>query len=100
LPLDRFVVRVAVPDDVWDARTVLDARALRATPAWQSIPAGVTSERLGREWYRTARTALLTVPSVIVPEESIVLIRAGHPDTRRIRARVVRPFRFDAVSRS
>jgi len=39
---------------------------------------------------------VLVVPSVIVPEESNVLINASHPDAALIRASKVRAWFYDA----
>jgi RES domain-containing protein len=40
-------------------------------------------------------SALLLVPSVIVPEESNVLINPEHPDARALRVMVVRKWIYD-----
>ena len=40
-------------------------------------------------------SALLRVPSVIVPEEANVLVNPAHPDSRRITARKVRRWLYD-----
>jgi hypothetical protein len=42
---------------------------------------------------------LLEVPSVIVPEETVVALNAMHPDTARIKAAVVRRFEYQRLLR-
>jgi RES domain-containing protein len=43
----------------------------------------------------SGREALLVVPSVLIAEESIVLINTAHDDARRLIASEVRRFWFD-----
>lgn len=44
---------------------------------------------------RSGRSALLVVPSVIIPEESNVLINPHHPDSAAITARKLRKWLYD-----
>lgn len=97
LPLNRFVVRIDVPDRVFDRRTELAAAKL--DPAWRAIPAGKASVDIGSAWYAAGRTALLLAPSAIVPEECAVLINATHPDAAALTATTVRPFEFSNLFR-
>ena len=97
LPLNRFLVEIDVPDAVWARSEMLDVATLGAT--WEAIPAGQDSVRAGSAWYRAGRTALLQVPSVIVPEERAVLINAVHVDAARIKARIVRQFDYNRLFR-
>jgi hypothetical protein len=41
----------------------------------------------------------MQVPSVIVPEESVVLIHPLHPQAAHLRAQVLRPFEYDRMFR-
>ncbi len=98
LPLNRFVVRIDVPDAIWAAREERDVATLPAT--WAAIPAGKTSVRIGSEWIASRRSAILLVPSVIVPEEWAALINPAHPDARKLTAKVTRRFEYDKLFRS
>ena len=49
----------------------------------------------GDAWIQSRRSALLRVPSWIVPKSSNVLINPSHPDALSIRLGSIRPFRFD-----
>jgi RES domain-containing protein len=51
--------------------------------------------RASDDWIISRRTALLRVPSRIVPESRNVLINPVHPDAAAITVRRVRPFGFD-----
>jgi RES domain-containing protein len=49
----------------------------------------------GDAWLREWRTPVLRVPSVIVPEDSNVLVNPGHPAAASARIVGRRPFAFD-----
>jgi RES domain-containing protein len=97
LPLNRFLVRIGVPDDAWRAREELDPA--RLPPAWSAIPAGKASVRIGADWLNSARSLIMLVPSVIVPEERAALINPLHADAKRLVAEVVRPFEYNRLFR-
>ena len=97
LPLNRFLVRIKVPDEVWAAREEFDAASLPAS--WAAIPAGRASVRTGSRWIASLRCAIALVPSVIVPEEQVALINPAHSDARKLRASVVRPFDYNRLFR-
>ena len=96
-PLNRFVVRIDVPDAAWATRETLDIAAL--PPTWAAIPAGKASVAIGAEWLRSLRSLILVVPSVIVPEESATLINPAHPQAGRLSATIVRTFEYDRLFR-
>lgn len=93
LPLNRFLVCIEVPDEVWAARLERPAESLPV--GWSAIPEGKVSLDVGDAWLRSRASALLLVPSVIVPEEFNALINPRHPDAGRIIARKVRPWFYD-----
>jgi RES domain-containing protein len=91
LPLNRYLVELAIPDAVWNSAT-------RLTPppvGWDAIPAGKVSLDEGDRWLKAGSSALLVVPSVIVGEEHNVLINPLHPDAGSIGARKVRKWVYD-----
>jgi len=97
LPLNRFLVRIDLPNDVWAAREELDVATLPA--AWAAIPAGKASVTIGSDWIASLRSAILLVPSVIVPDELVALVNPAHPDAKKLGATVVRRFEYDALFR-
>lgn len=97
LPQNRFVVRIDVPEKMWRARITLGVDALPV--AWAAIPAGRTSVGFGSRWIREGASALLEVPSVIVPEETVVALNATHPEIERLKATVVRRFDYPRLFR-
>lgn len=98
LPLNRFVVEVDVPDVIWKSRKRLELKVL--DPAWSAVPAGMASIELGSRWITQNQSALLLVPSIIVPEECAVLTNPAHVDARKIIATTRRRFDYHSVFRT
>ena len=63
---------------------------------WSAIPEGKVSLDAGDAWLQAGNAAVLVLPSVIVPEESNVLINPSHRDAALIRASKVRAWFYDA----
>lgn len=97
LPQNRILVRIDVPEKMWRARITLGVDA--PPVAWAAIPAGRTSVGFGSRWIREGASALLEVPSVIVPEETVVALNATHPEIERLKATVVRRFDYPRLFR-
>jgi len=92
LPLNRYLVCIELPHAVWAARTVFHAPR---HVGWDALPPGRVSIAWGTAWAQGGASCLAEVPSVIVPEESNLLINPRHPDARRIRARKLRRWLYD-----
>jgi RES domain-containing protein len=91
LPFNRYLVRIDVPDAVWDARQVLDP----LPGGWDAIPAGLTARTAGDVWIASRASALLLVPSVIVPDEYNVLINPQHGAAATIVATTLKRWIYD-----
>ncbi|MGB9109036.1 MAG: RES family NAD+ phosphorylase [Telluria sp.] len=91
LPLNRYLVELAIPDAVWARATSL----LPPAVGWDAIPAGKVSLDEGDRWLKANTSALLVVPSVIVGEERNLLINPLHPDTQQISVHKVRKWTYD-----
>lgn len=83
LPLNRFLVALEIPDDLWAQR--------------QQITAGEFP--VGAQWLSRQSSLVLCVPSVIVPEELVALINPAHPQANRATATKVRPVTYGSVFR-
>lgn len=86
---NTLVVEVVVPDDL--AWTDLLAAP---PPGWRALgsPEAVAA---GQAWLREGRTALLRVPSALVPREANWAINVGHPEAARIQAGTPEPLEWD-----
>jgi RES domain-containing protein len=98
LPLNKYLVRIDLPDAAWAARQVLDVTALPVT--WAAIPAGSASVLIGAGWFRTGASPVLEVPSVIVPEETAAIVNPAHPLVTGMTAVIVRLFEYNRLFRS
>ena len=90
---NAFLVRIDVPASVWNSRQTITAGEL--PPTWLAEPPGSTSIDAGNGWLANRASALLLVPSVIVPEEYNVLINPLHPLVNKLTACVVRQYLYD-----
>lgn len=90
---NRFLIRIEVPLRLWRACQTVELADL--DPTWLSEPPGQATAAVGDAWLRAGTSALLKVPSVIIPEEYNVLINPAHPEARHIKASVARQFIYD-----
>ena len=92
LPLNRYLVEVDIPDD-------LVAAAVRFDPVihvgWDAIPEGMVSIEAGEQWVSSGASAVMIVPSVIVPDEMNFLVNPRHADANAIKARKLRKWTYD-----
>ena len=63
---------------------------------WNAVPAGSVSAEAGNAWLDGLLSALLMVPSAIVPDEFNVLLNPRHADAAKVTATTVRPWTYDA----
>jgi RES domain-containing protein len=69
---------------------------LRKLPAdWQMEPPPPSTQRIGDAWVREARSAVLALPSTIIPSEPNFLLNPAHPDFKKISIGKPKPFVFD-----
>jgi RES domain-containing protein len=93
LPLTRYLVRIDIPIKVWDLAKRLNAKT--AGIAWDALPAGTASIERGQRWLQSNVSALMLVPSVVIPQASNVLINPLHPDVKLIKAKKIEKFSYD-----
>jgi RES domain-containing protein len=93
LPLNRYLVAIDVPDPLWHAREIQSALSLPV--GWDACPVGKVSLDFGDTWLKSNRSALLDVPSVIVPEDRVILINPLHAEAGDITAMKTRKWLFD-----
>ena len=91
-PSDLVAVPAELPDDVPVRR--LEPKELPRN--WRAYPAPPSTRTLGSGWIDSGASVGLRVPSVVVPEEGIVLLNPAHGDFRRLRVGRSRSFRLDA----
>ena len=90
LPFNRYLVRIDIPRTVWDAADIFPLQV-----GWDALPSGKVSIDFGTQWIKAGRSAVLRVPSVVVPEEYNVLVNPAHPDAAGLAATKVRRWLYD-----
>jgi RES domain-containing protein len=73
--------------------TALEAAELPAR--WHAYPAPPRLRELGDAWLRGLSSAVLAVPSAVVPAERNYLLNPAHPDFRRVTPGAPQRFAFD-----
>jgi RES domain-containing protein len=67
-----------------------------ALPAdWRETPPPVSTQQLGDRWAREQSSALLQVPSILIPGERNYLINPQHPAIGKLKIGAPQPFEFD-----
>lgn len=64
-------------------------------PEWQAHPPPAATQTIGDHWVRAARSAILSIPSVLVPDERNYLLNPAHRDFSSLRIGPPRPFALD-----
>lgn len=62
---------------------------------WTEEPPPASTQDIGNLWVKEQRSAILEIPSVIIPGEPNYLLNPAHPDFRRIQIGKPEPFAFD-----
>ena len=61
---------------------------------WRTVPPPPELQQIGFEWYTAQISAVLAVPSALVPIEMNYLLNLDHPDFRSIDISEPRPFKL------
>lgn len=76
--------------------SLVEKAEISGLPAdWREEPPPPSSQRFGDEWLREARSAVIELPSVIVPGESNYLLNLSHPGFQAVSIGKPEPFSFD-----
>jgi RES domain-containing protein len=82
---------VTIPDKfrvfrvVWNDALMVSLKESQLPKGWNAEPPGPASKRIGNEWIKNGRSAVLALPSVIVPLERTFLLNPRHRDFRKIK---------------
>ena len=87
LPADLVAISADLPDDL----AIEHIRIEELPPDWRRTPPPPVLAERGSAWLTAARTAVLAVPSAVIPAEANYILNPLHPDFRRVVAhRVLR----------
>jgi RES domain-containing protein len=90
-PDDLVTLAAEIPSSI--SIEDLDSSSLPAN--WRTYPGPDSLKDLGTAWARARRTAVLSVPSVVIQGERNVLLNPSHPDFSQIILGAPEPFSFD-----
>jgi RES domain-containing protein len=91
-PGDLVAIQVDIPDTL-----TIETIKIESLPRdWRRYPGVEALKDIGTAWAEKASTAILAVPSAVIPEERNYLLNPAHRDFKRIRLRKPVAFRFDA----
>ena len=75
---------------------LIESPPLKRLPSgWRAEPPPPFTKAIGDTWVRSGHSAVLVLPSVIIPGETNYLLNPAHSDFRRISIRKPVPFAFD-----
>ena len=86
---NTVLVEAQAPDDIaWTDLLLAPPLGWRALGSPEAVAAGAA-------WLREGRTALLRVPSALVPREPNWVVNVSHPDTARVEVAAPEPLEWD-----
>ena len=84
------IIRLEFPDALIERITVS-----KLATDWRTEPPPPAGRQLGDAWVKEGRSAILALPSVIIPEEINYLLNPAHPDFKNISIGKAADFIFD-----
>lgn len=76
---------------------ILEVEDIATLPKrWRSQPPGAGTKKIGSDWVASMTSAVLSVPSTIIPSERNYLLNPAHSDFSKITILASEPLSFDA----
>lgn len=91
LPNDLVAIAAEIPENL----AVEMVKPANLPKGWRRYPASESLKNIGSHWATKCSTAILAVPSAIIPEERNYLLNPAHRDFKQVRVRRPIPFHFD-----
>jgi len=86
---------VTIPVDI-ETNIAIETVTVAGLPAdWRTYPAPPALAMIGERWLRESTSAVLSVPSVVIPTERNFILNPTHPDFTRLVINPSEPFSFD-----
>jgi RES domain-containing protein len=79
----------------WDDAIMVVVDLKNLPKAWSAQPPTAASKKIGDEWIKSGQSAVLALPSVLVPLEKTFLLNPKHPDFRKIKIKDAGNFVLD-----
>jgi RES domain-containing protein len=91
LPDDRYFVEIDIPEDI----SILELNTEYLPNGWDAKPPLLITQYIGDDFVKDNQTAVLKVPSSIVPPEWNYLINPHHPEVKKIKVVSTMKMTFD-----
>ncbi|HVH27206.1 MAG TPA: RES family NAD+ phosphorylase [Vicinamibacterales bacterium] len=86
---------LAIAVDI-DVRVAIDTVVVGDLPPdWRTYPPPPSLATIGERWLQQAKSAILSVPSVVIPAERNFALNPAHADFGRLTIHPSEPFSFD-----
>ena len=92
LPLNRYLVQILIPLEQWQLAVHFDPAA---NVGWDALPPALVSLDWGTQWAQSGVSLVAHVPSIVVPEETNILLNPQHPDATKLTVNKIRRWDFD-----
>src|SRR5438067_2174030 len=80
----------------WSEEMMMSIELKKLPAGWNAQPPGAASKAIGDEWVKSGRSAVLAVPSVIIPLERTFLLNPRHTDFPKIKIKSAGDFVLDS----
>ena len=91
LPTDLVSIQLEFPESL----SSTEVRIKDLPPMWRTSPALEDLKDIGDDWARSMETAILIVPSAVIPTECNYIINPAHSESRKIAVAAIEPFVLD-----
>lgn len=89
---DLALPLVAITADIPGSIGIVSIEPAGLPEDWRAYPTLQALEQIGAEWIDGAKSAVLSVPSALIPRERNYLLNPAHPDFRKIAIGKPEPF--------
>ncbi len=94
IPITKYKMMIIEIDD--EVATIKEVKLSQLSKNWRKISEYHVHQRIGSEWYESASSLLLKVPSAIIPQESNYILNTSHPAfTQHVRLHSIEDFFWD-----
>ncbi len=74
---------------------IMDVESIKVLPkGWRKQPPSVGTKKIGSDWIKSGKSAVLSVPSAIVPSSRNYLLNPDHSDFKKIKVKKPKTFSF------
>ncbi len=84
-------IKIEIPPSL-----LMDVESIKALPKqWRKQPPITGTKKIGSDWIKSGKSAVLSVPSAVVPSSRNYLLNPGHSDFKKLKIDKPQIFSFD-----